>query len=243
MAETRMVAVCDVLGFSNLVLKNDLDIVLSRPVGFVRRALHWAIHKEDFPQSPPSFAELQNQDRIGFSWFSDTVLFYSRDDTDAACINVLETAAWLLFTTMTASDGVATRFRIGISHGEFHADEANRLFVGRSLVEAARLEANQAWAGGALSESAAVRIDADKNHEFVDYWITPYNVPVKNPGKITSRYAIDWTKGGHLKFDMNWSASTAEPPSGTCGDLVTKWRNTRQFHRDVCPTCFGRKQP
>ncbi len=77
-----MVAVCDILGFSNFIQRNSSDFVVNDRLGFLRRALHHSMHQNGFPDEIPTLSTLLQQNRVGFAWFSDTLLFYGIDESD-----------------------------------------------------------------------------------------------------------------------------------------------------------------
>ncbi len=231
-----MVAVCDLLGFSNLVQQNDLNVIVNNNLGYLRQALHHSIHHNDFPEEVPTLNELLQHDNVGFAWFSDTLLFYGRDDSDESNRRVIETIGWLIFETMLIPQ---IRIRAGISYGEIHVDTENSLYVGSAIIDAYQLEKIQLWSGGALTDSASERMSSGND------WLIPYNVPVRTQnGGRSNRHtlAINWTFGIHMAdtFLFHWSLNHEEPPQEEIDnnpDIVEKWRNTRQFHIDACRFC------
>lgn len=235
-----MVAICDILGFSTLVLEHDANTVVEKVLSFFRKALYYSIHKEAMPAEAPSFNDLVNQERIGFAWFSDTVLFHSLKDDDEDCKAVIETVAWLLFSTIFTG---FSRIRAGIAYGEMHIDAENRIYVGAPLIEAFRVEQDQEWSGACLSESAEKRIPDWVLNEGGYFWyLTKYPVPLKSQrGKKPKRQlAVDWTRGIHSPQPFPWSKHRAEPSPEelqTKSDIIQKWRNTKVFHDTVCDYC------
>lgn len=244
MSNKRLIAVCDILGFKKLVNNQNLDKLINEDLSLFRRLVAYSVNHGGVPELPPQLKTIREQDRVGFAWFSDTLLIYAKDDEDISCRNVLETVGWLLFSTMQTH----TRLRCGISYGELYAEPENELFIGLAIVEAYELEKAQEWAGAALSESAARRIPERKtNGQRYQWWVCNYTVPLKPPKQglnvNCSNLAIDWTQGIHKKpFDLKWSPSHDEPTlaerqkdESTC----CKWENTCRFHREVCITCFS----
>jgi hypothetical protein len=224
---TRLVAVGDLLGFRERVLTRPMNEVVDTTIAYLRHALYFAIHREPTSEPPP-LEELERQSRIGIAWFSDTILLYTLDDTDQACAFLLEVVAYLLFFTTIPNNA---RMRIGIDYGEMYVDRANRIYVGPALVHAYELQAAQAWAGGALTPNAAARAaQLPENH------IVEYDVPLKD-NKVCSRAAIDWTFGIHIPVRFEWSRTRSEPTPEDDQGIVLKWRNTKRFHDEHCPTC------
>jgi hypothetical protein len=70
------IAVCDILGFSELVQKGPLDSVVSDALNWFRSALNQSIHGGQFPVRPPRMDELSSHPKVGVTWFSDTILLY-----------------------------------------------------------------------------------------------------------------------------------------------------------------------
>jgi hypothetical protein len=175
MAENRMIGVCDILGFSKLVKNNPADDVVSYPLALLRRALYFSIHQKPPPSELPSLDTLREQRRVGFAWFSDTMLFYTVKDTDEDCRALIETVGWLIFSTIPSPH---IRIRSAIAYGEMHIDEKNSIYLGPPLIEAHELERQQDWAGGALDESAERRIPPHLPHKYPYEWqIVRYDVP------------------------------------------------------------------
>ena len=231
------VAVCDILGFSNLVIENSLDLVIEDTLGWFRRALYHSIHKDSFPSQIPTLLELETNPNLGIAWFSDTLLLYTLRDTDTCLQSLIQTVGWLLFETIIAGK---TRIRCGISYGEAYLDQQNSIYVGRPIVDAYRLEEKQAWSGGALTEDAVKRVsESVRNGDYIDWWVKPYAVPLKN-GECQT-LAVDWTWGNHdSSFDLHWSRESIEPSERDWRerpDVCEKWKNTRFFHHEVCRWC------
>jgi hypothetical protein len=216
-----------------------VEELLSGELSHFRSVLSFSIGHETIVDLPPALSSIRNQSRVGFAWFSDTVLLYSLDDDDLSCRNVLETVGWLLFTTMSSQ----TRIRAGIAYGAFYADAANELYIGPALVEAYELEQAQTWAGAALTNSAASRVpDRNSTGQRFQWWVCQYPVPLKEAASVScSNLVVDWTQGEHERTDFQWSPSHSEPTMqerDANKGRYEKWFNTRRFHREICIRCF-----
>lgn len=232
------IALCDILGFSRLVNSTELGELVEDGLGWFRKALHHSLHKNDFPEETPTLSELQAHSSIGMAWFSDTVLLYTRDDTDDHIRELFETLGWLLFETMLHPP---TRLRAGISYGEAFIDPENSMYIGSPIVEAYRLEKSQQWSGASLTKKAVERLPAiARTGEFTDWWLVPYAVPLKG-GSICKTLAINWTTGFHLPGTfLPWSPESAEPTEldwSDHRDVCEKWQNTKRFHDHTCRYC------
>lgn len=239
MADKHFIAVCDILGFRSLVMTRGLEDLMASELSWFRRLLAFSVVHGDVPDLPPELSVLRNQGKVGFAWFSDTILVYALDDDDLSCRKVLETVGWLLFTTMTSS----TRIRAGIAYGEFYADPTNELYVGPALVEAYELEQAQAWAGAVLTECAAARLpDRTSSGQRLQWWVCEYPAPLKSCARVScSNLVVDWTQGIHKSFALEWSQSHPEPTQqerDADSGRYEKWVNTRRFHEEVCVSCF-----
>lgn len=233
-----MLAVCDILGFGDLVTNHPVDYVVTKVMSWFAKALHHSLHHGDFPTAVPTFEKLVSHDKLGFAWFSDTVVLYTREDTQEHYKALCETLGWLLFETMQEP---YTRIRCGVSYGEAHIDERNRLYVGPVIVDAYRLEQSQVWSGGAFTKQAEEKLPAPaRKGEWYEWYLVPYDVPLKDR-HITSSLAVDWTRGLHPPLEIPWSERFRVPSDQDWQlrrDVCEKWRNTDTFHRRMCKRCF-----
>ena len=240
MIQEKMVAVCDILGFSKTVERYTLQEIVNNSLSYLRKALYFSINEKPPPPNPPSFKDLKEQNKVGIAWFSDTILLYSLSNEDEHCRQVIKTVAWLLFSTMSTPE---TRIRAGISYGFVHIDEKNEIYVGHPIINAFLLEKDQIWCGGCLDDQAEERIPKEvKINNTYDWYLTQYYVPLKSSqGKNPKlKFAIDWTRGLHNMKTFNWSNTSNEPfpkEIQTRSDEISKWRNTKQFHDSVCKRC------
>ncbi|MCC7091802.1 MAG: hypothetical protein IT524_07595 [Nitrosomonas sp.] len=235
MRANYFIAVCDILGFSDLVRGNELDDVVTHSLGWFRKSLNHSLHKANFPTEVPPTADLDRHSKVGVAWFSDTVLFYTKNDTDEAVKELLSTVAWLVFETL---QGGNTKVRGGLAYGEAYIDPLNALFVGQPIVDAYNLEKSQQWSGAALSSSAVNRLpEMARSGQYADWWVKPYDVPLKNQ-KTLQTLAIDWTLGiHHPSWRVRWSKDH-ELPTKTDWEtkpcVCEKFVNTKKFHELYC---------
>jgi hypothetical protein len=234
--KNRLIAIGDVLGFKETILQSSLEVVVDQYFVFFRRALQHALRQQGWPSVPDDFEELRRSAPIGIEWFSDTIVLFAREDTDSASQAVLDAAAWLLFETMFVTP---VRLRFGMDYGELHADSNAGQIVGRSVVGAHLLEADQKWAGGALTPAAAERVGGVARNDT----LVEYSIPFKK-GSCATSVAINWTYGDHQPLRIRWSPSSDEPKPEDHrdrADVVEKWQNTNIFHEKVCFWCRQRR--
>jgi hypothetical protein len=232
-----MIAFCDILGFSDLVQNNPLDRVVEEVLGWVRKALEYSLYKTDLPSEVPLKAAFEKHEHLGVSWFSDTILLYSKHDQDEAIRQLIEVVGWLLFATNRFG---RARIRAGISYGEAFIDGENSIFAGKPIVEACVLEKIQQWSGAALTETAVQRIPQLCRSGKCDDWrVVPYKVPLKG-GSYLETLAVNWTIGLHHGWKMAWSP-LSELPTQADGqnqpEIYAKFMNTKRFHDSECRFC------
>jgi hypothetical protein len=232
------IAVCDILGFSRLVEEVEIDQIVEGHIAFFRKALHHSMIMGDFPDEPPEFDSLQDNSLLGLAWFSDTILIFTREDSDAALQELIRCLSWLIFETTV---GGGTRIRCGVSYGEAFIDPANSLYIGQAIVDAYRMEQLQAWTGGALTSDAVNRVPEHvRRARLADWPLVPYEVPLKGEGKMDT-LAIDWTLGIHDEpLQFLWTRKHPYPTEGDRAempDVYEKWLNTKRFHEEVCRWC------
>jgi len=234
-----LVAVCDILGFSDLVLKEELRSIIES-YSFFRKTAHHSLLQDAFPKNTPIPDEIYRHPNVGIAFFSDTALFYTRVDSDANCKDLLSTVSWLLFENMFHKP---TRLRAGIAYDEVYIDYMNSIFLGRAIVEASKLEKAQQWSGAALNLSAEGRLNQYVDSScFIDWPIVRYDVPMKIKMKnCQSSVAINWTNGIHTRREWEKIAgihSTGYSEKNRMEDIIEKAQNTRAFHDHFCQLCF-----
>lgn len=236
MKSVRMHALCDILGFKQMVTSNKLDHVVERGLGWLSRVLHHAIHRSDFPDASSCWSELCSDSQLGVMWFSDTFLFYTREDTDDSIRRLLQVLAWMHFETIVSHRAM---LRSAVTYGESYIDEESSIAVGKPIVEAYELEREQDWSGGILSRKAVLRLPhvVQQNGDF-NWWVVPYKVPFKND-KHCQSLAINWTQGLLPPgWQMNWSEESSNPTDEDLRespDIAAKFQNTKRFYMQVCP--------
>ena len=217
MNNKALVAVCDILGFGDLVKDRPLQEIIDGPIRDFKGLL----------DSLSNYKEL-----IGCVVFSDTVLIYSLSDDKYGYEKVIYTVTHLLAAPIKVPH---LRFRIGISYGEFYHDVQNSIYVGKAFTEAHDLEKRQKWCGGAFTKSAEEKITETNVNQ---YYLTQYEVPVKSD-KTESCLVINWTLAKHdIIKDYGWlKRNYLFPLTEQEIKIEHKLRNTEKFHMDKCVQC------
>lgn len=232
-SDRAMVAVCDILGYSNLIKETPHSEVVSYHIENMQTALRSSI--PNFPNQPTDVTSEQIfiEGLVGFATFSDTVLLYSLQDDRRGYRAVIEASTRLLARHILWP---TLRFRIGIAYGEFHADPNRNIFVGKALVEAHELERRQDWCGAALTDNAYAQIlDSSTDRE----WLVPYDVPIRG-GSKESHMVINWCYATHRSLperdwiERNYNIGATEEEKIK---IENKLSNTEQFHAVTCQRC------
>lgn len=239
MSENRMVAVCDILGYSNLVRDHSLQELRDYHVGNILNVIKSSVPNHGKNITSPTQLELLRTGIVGHVAFSDTMVIYSLNDDRDGRKNVLDAVYRLLCIPMNTP---YYRYRVGISYGEMYVDRENGIYIGKALIEAHDIEVLQEWSGAALTESAA--------NMFRDYFpensiLVDYNVPIKgDTTKILT--VVNWTLANHkiAPAKRNWMWRVEEGQRVSCyknPEFERKIRNTETFHLEKCVQCYPRE--
>lgn len=133
----RWVGYFDLLGVKSLFKSNN-------PPHSVFGALSSAIEK--FKK------RAEARKNVGYTWFSDTFIVYTDDDSSESFCSIDFIARWFFYYLITNGDGIPIRG--AISCDEFYVDRENNLFFGEALIEAYKYGEIQDWIGVILCPSA-----------------------------------------------------------------------------------------
>lgn len=243
----RLVAICDILGFKKFVLRNKRDLKnITRRFEWIRRAAALALSEKTQINDTPALQELMQSKELGVSCFSDTFIFYTKNDTTNCCIKLINTVATLIFIGLRDP---GTKIRAGIAYGDMEIDLDNSVYIGIPIIEAHETEQSQLWSGGALAPSAIERI-ADESRvygekPFGDWKLIRYQVPLKSTASITTDIAVDWTRNIHRSEILRWSQERSEPAVEDWlhnFESCEKWANTKKFHDSIGWCCNRNKR-
>ena len=139
MQAQSLIAVCDILGSSDLVSKQPLEAVVGNAVGWFRKALKHSVLGGDFATSPPPTRDLDGP-RMS-RWLGSRILFCSIP----GAIRTRQIGALAGCGVFTVRDD--PRRHDQDSHrnryGEAHMDPGNSIYVGVPIVQAHQLERKQ----------------------------------------------------------------------------------------------------
>lgn len=239
MSDNRMVALCDILGYSNLVRKHSLEQLRDYHLKNIQAVIDSSIPKHNLNLGYATQSELLTTGAVGHVSFSDTIIMYSLQDDRDGRRNVLDAVYRLISIPMNTP---YYRYRVGIAYGEMYVNKDEGIYIGKALVEAHDLEAAQQWSGAALTESAASM--------FKDYYpensmLVDYDVPVKGQTKRRCT-VVNWTLAKHeiapSKVNWMWREQDGERVTHyRDSEIEQKIRNTEEFHLQNCVQCRAMK--
>ena len=200
-ASALMVCLLDVLGFATLLGRVGLAEVISRYrklIGFVREQTG-GVDLSPTPDGHVAVGWLE----LGNSFFSDTVLFWSRYNPMG-----------LRSFTLGVAEAVCVGLEIGlplrgaVTVGEAVMDANEGVFVGDPVVEAARVERAQQWVGVSFGPSFT---DPGFGQFHLDT-VLPFKSHYKDGvGRLGTGMTVDWPR--------HWRETRATDPEPVVRDL------------------------
>ena len=210
------VAVCDILGFKDLIMNNDFETTRKIFEKFVSN-LELAVtggKAIQYNLEEGSIVVADSKEiKLNFNLFSDTVVLWTVDNSVRSFFDLLIGTANLFNSSMK----YGLPLRGAISQGELMVNpyqlesEFNNfenIVYGKALIKAYQLEQDQIWSGCIIdpefsqsSEIAISQIFKSKLHR--DLYIF-YNVPMKSSGcrnHLTLNW-VGWSKESVISEDM-----------------------------------------
>jgi hypothetical protein len=144
---SRWIAYFDILGFQNMLLdfnkqhQGHLDV-------FVQVYYHDVI--EALRESGEYYPN-----EVSITWFSDSFLFFSHDDTLKSFVLIEQEAGHFFWRAICM--GMPLRGALGF--GEFYGDLNSSTFLGPALIDAYHYAEHQDWLGFIVAPSAYNRLD------------------------------------------------------------------------------------
>lgn len=175
----RWVSYLDLLGFSDLI-----------------RSKNWVYVFSHYTKA----IELLIKDRgvkpeIDKTWFSDTFLIYSPDDTVSSFLSIELITRWFIYFLIRAGIPV----RGAMSCDDFYADTENKIFFGQALIEAYQYGENQNWIGFVLCPSAVnqmniIGLPATERINYA-YWNIPFKCSPVGLSACLPAYIVGGAEG------------------------------------------------
>ncbi|MBI2841667.1 MAG: hypothetical protein HYX75_25405 [Acidobacteria bacterium] len=180
----RFVAFFDLLGFSSWLEADGSSVVFTYVRGFLNLMIRASLPGSVVNQDMSVTVEASD---IGFINFSDSIVFYSRDDSDACFDTMLRVCGEFMNGVIT---GPSRLLRGAISHGEFFADPNANAYVGQALLDAYRLESAQDWLACSFHYSVVALPQFARALEAYPSYIVPALVPLRDSSVIP--YCLNW---------------------------------------------------
>jgi len=191
--DENVVAMLDLLGFSNIMASHSLDEIERRfTVGVLQ--LLWLVeslsagiaifHKRDNLSMPREAAALE------YGVISDTIVLYPKNNAEQPLVVLCE-AVSLLMDWALQTDWL---LRGAIAIGSFKAIENRPIYLGSALVAAHSLEVSQEWSGCILAKDVVTKFAADVNLLLRRGVLVHAKVPFKtqDPPPTASDVAVNW---------------------------------------------------
>jgi len=230
----RFVAFFDLLGFSSWLGADGSAEVFTYVRGFLNLMIRASLHGSVV--HPDMSVTLENSD-IGFINFSDSIVFYSRDDSDACFDTILKVCGEFLNGVIC---GPSRMLRGAISHGEFYADPSANAYVGQALIDAYHLESRQDWLGCSFHPSVVALPQFDRAQQKSPNYIVPALVPLR--GSTVIPYCLNWAdkrQFHYLSFNAERGLAECEERArnslrdnpAELAKLEIRMKHTREFIR------------
>jgi hypothetical protein len=173
----RWVAYFDLLGTRELIrCKRQLDVFIAYERAIERLESLGTDHSQ-----------------VRYTWFSDTFLLVTTDDSGGAFVEIESVARWFAYFLIDAS----VPFRGAIACGQMYADFADRIFIGEALVEAYEYGEGQDWVGFMLCPSSMAQmqhlgIPADERLYYALWAPVWKREPTQAPARIAACLLGSW---------------------------------------------------
>ena len=225
MPNKAVVSFLDILGFNAKVKSIPLDELSSqyeKLISQARSSLTFEL-ASDHSLFNDSFRPVR---RCSMHVFSDSIILYANDDSDAACLELL-LYTWRLQQLFLA---VGMPLRGAVQYGGFYANPKTGIHLGEALSEAYRLESRQEWIGISIGHSVPERYPAvfDTILGAMLSGIFPqYSVPMKS-GCREDYLTVNW------RFNLVVEQGTRSLfPANSDAGVKTKISNTLEYAKMV----------
>lgn len=212
----RWVSYIDLLGFTDLIKTRDWFEVSTQYDKAIEHCTR----------------DLGFQPKIEKTWFSDTFLLYSLDNTASSFTAIEATNRWFIYWLIYFGIPV----RGAMAYGDFYADKEKNIFFGPALIEAYRYGENQDWIGfvltpSVISQMAAIGVPADQRLDYA-YWNIPYKKYKKSLYGTLQEYLPAYIIGDSVRINgRNLCLEKLLQMKGILKDskLIRKYENTISF--------------
>lgn len=201
-------AMFDIIGFSNLLKERGSE-------GLYRLYSNAVLPMLQHAAMPVSKLEEKNgktvsvpdptSQRVYFTFFSDTIIYYSKDDSFESFFSIVLTSLQLL---VSGFGGLKAPYRGAIGHGDIIADSSG-ILLGTSLIDAYKGEQSQMWAGCILTE-ACESICVEK--KYFDLLQNYLETALQTETDEVKRTKIKKTQKTLIKYNVKKQKKTNDKP-------------------------------
>lgn len=192
----RFVAFFDILGFGSWVESEGSKKVFTYVRGFLNLMVRSSLPGSTVHQDMS--VDIQKFD-IGYINFSDSIVFYSRNDS-YHCLKAMLTVCGEFMNVVIC--GPSRMLRGAIAHGEFYADPKANAYVGKALIDAYKLEEDQDWLGLSLHDSVEVVKYFQQVLNEHNGYIVRSLVPLRSNSN-KKPYCINWANKNYLNASFS----------------------------------------
>ena len=225
MPQQAVVSFLDILGFNAKMESIPLDDLSSQYEQLVSQARSYLAFElaSDHSLFNDRFRPARH---CSMHVFSDSIILYANEDSDAACLELL-LYTWRLQQLFLAA---GMPLRGAVQYGEFYANPNTGIHLGRALSEAYRLESRQEWIGISIGHSVSDRYPAVFDTilgEICAGLFPQYCVPMKS-GFTEDYLTVNW------RFNLVVERGTRSLfPADSDEGVKKKIGNTLQYAKTV----------
>ena len=173
------VALFDILGFSELVRRNELSIVADAYSGAKEALADILSHVNALNEG------FKVDVAVGYRSFSDTFLIHTSDTSEDAFLSLLAACDGLFIGAIENK----LLLRGAVTRGEIITQAG--MEIGRPIVDAYKTEQRQDWSGCWITDQCFS--DIDVNTYFAHKSLVQYEIPLKD-GEVKTCVAFNWVK-------------------------------------------------
>ena len=168
---------------------------------------------------------------IDVLWFSDTILFIGKDDSEESLGAVLQCSKWFFYFMITS----AIPLRGAITIGDLYYDKNSNIFLGEALVNAYQEAENQNWIGLILTE----KIESELSKRGLFYYCREYEpaeVEYKEKTKYLykKRYAVVFSRIIVVNNEVHAIEVIKKMSENIVEhDIKRKYQNTMKFQSSI----------
>lgn len=178
----------DIIGFTNLLKEKGSDGLYQLYSRNILPMLQHAAMPKSITKEKNginvSIPDPQSQ-RVFYTFFSDTIIYYSKDDSSDSFFNIIFTSLELL---KSGFNGSKAPYHGAIGHGNIISDQ-NGILLGTSIIDAYQGEQSQMWAGCILTEACE---EFCQQNNYIDSFYQMFDVAIQN--ELDERKLIEYKK-------------------------------------------------